>query len=333
MSIEIIAEIAQAHDGSLGRAYTFIDIAKECGADAVKFQTHIAEFESSIDEPWRIKFSPQDELRYDYWKRMEFTEEQWKGLFQHAKSLGLEFIGTPFSTESYEMLKRIGVTRWKISSGEIGNRFLMEKFAEDKPEVYMSTGMSDWDEIDRAVDYLTGNGVKLKLYQCTTRYPVPPEKVGLNVIAEMKARYNLPVGLSDHSGEIYAPLAAAALGAEMIEVHLCMNKKDFGPDVSSSLDCDGLKELVTGIRQIETMRNNPIDKDKESVELEGTKRIFSKSLYLRRDMKEGEIIQKSDLIAKKPCNGIGFDKLDLVLGKCVLRDLKEGHLLDMSDLK
>ena len=143
----IIAEIAQAHDGSLGTAHAYIDAVAKTGADAIKFQTHIASAESTPDEPFRIKFSRQDENRFDYWKRMEFTKEQWVGLFEHCKEVGITFLSSPFSEEAVELLNEIGTPAWKIASGEVSNQPMLAKMSETQKPILLSTGMSDIDEI------------------------------------------------------------------------------------------------------------------------------------------------------------------------------------------
>src|SRR5437763_1720168 len=146
----IIGEVGQAHNGSLGMAHAFIDAIANAGADAVKFQTHIASAESTAAEPWRIRFSPQDSTRYEYWKRMEFSEEQWLGLKKHADERGLLFLSSPFSVEAVQLLQRVGVPAWKVASGEISNVPLFEALARTELPVLMSTGMSDLSEIDAA---------------------------------------------------------------------------------------------------------------------------------------------------------------------------------------
>ncbi len=208
----IVAEVGQAHEGSLGQAHSFIQAIADTGADAVKFQTHLAASESTPSEPWRIKFSPQDATRFEYWKRMEFTEKGWVGLKEHADSRGLKFISSPFSVEAVDLLTRVGVAAWKVASGEVGNGPMFERMASAGLPILISTGMSPLNEIDAAVEQVKSKGLLATVLQCTSSYPCPPERVGLNLIPFFRERYSCPVGLSDHSGTIYAGLAAAALG-------------------------------------------------------------------------------------------------------------------------
>src|SRR5215467_15257875 len=147
----IVAEVAQAHDGSLGTAHAFIDACARAGADAIKFQTHIASAESTPGEPWRVKFSRQDASRYDYWKRMEFTAEQWRGLAEHANERGLIFLSSAFSFAAVELLERLGMSAWKVGAGEVTNLPLLERMARTGKPVLLSSGMSTWAELDAAV--------------------------------------------------------------------------------------------------------------------------------------------------------------------------------------
>jgi len=149
METFIIAEIAQAHDGSLGIAHSFIDALKGTGVDAIKFQTHIAEAESSIFEPFRINFSYEDKTRFDYWKRMEFSFEEWKGLKEHCEQNNLEFMSTPFSNMAVDLLEGLGIKRYKVSSGDLNNFLLLEKIARTKKPIILSTGMSSFTSVNQ----------------------------------------------------------------------------------------------------------------------------------------------------------------------------------------
>jgi len=229
----IIGEIAQAHDGSLGAAHAYIDAIAAAGADAVKFQTHIADAESTLAEPWRTKFSHQDETRLDYWRRMEFTPEQWCGLKQHAQEKGLLFLSSPFSLEAFELLNRLGVAGWKVASGEITNFPLLDVMSATGQPVMLSCGMSAFEEIDAAVVRVGHDRAKLAVMQCSSIYPTSAEHVGLNLLAEFKTRYDCAVGLSDHSATIYPALGAVMAGAQVVEIHVTLSRDMFGPDRKS----------------------------------------------------------------------------------------------------
>ncbi|MDJ0848104.1 MAG: N-acetylneuraminate synthase family protein [Myxococcota bacterium] len=329
----IIAEVAQAHDGSLGAAHAYVDAAAEAGADAVKFQTHIAAAESTPSEPWRKRFSPQDASRYEYWQRMEFTEEQWAGLRAHAEKRGLLFLSSPFSLEAVELLVRVGVAGWKVASGEVGTNELLDAMAATGQPVLLSTGMSTLEEVDAAAERLRRTGVPLAVMQCSSMYPTPPEAVGLNVIPVFRERYGCAVGLSDHSAEIYAGLAAAALGVDVIEVHLTLSRAMFGPDVPASLTPDQLTQLVAGVRSIECMRRNPVDKSRVPDAIAPLREVFRKSLVLKHDLPGGALLAREHLVAKKPGSGIPSTRLESVLGRRLRRPLRRDDLLSLDDLE
>jgi N-acetylneuraminate synthase len=311
----IVGEIAQTHDGSLGTAHAYIDAVAAAGADAIKFQTHIAAAESTPGEPWRVKFSRQDATRYEYWKRMEFTEAQWQGLAAHARDRGLRFLSSAFSFEAVELLERAGVAAWKVGAGEVSNLPLLEKMARTGKPVLLSSGLSDWAELDAAVACVRVHGAPVAVLQCTTAYPCPPEKLGLNVIAELRARYNCRAGLSDHSGVIHAGLAAAALGAKLIEVHVAFSRECFGPDVVASITTPELKQLAEGVRFIERALANPVNKDAMAGELSDLKRTFGKSAVAARDLPAGWTLNEADLAFKKPGTGIPAAQWRTLIGR------------------
>ena len=238
----IVGEVGQNHDGSLGLAHSFIDAIADAGADAVKFQTHIASAESTLAEPWRVKFSRQDATRYDYWKRMEFTLEQWHGLKDHADDRKIAFMSTPFSIEAVDLLTEVGVAAWKVGSGETNNLPMLKRMAETGLPIILSTGMSTFKEIDASVNLIKQYPVPVAVLQCTSAYPSIPEEIGLNMVSEYRKRYDCPVGLSDHSGKIYAGLGAAAIGIDILEVHVTLSREMFGPDVPASVTTDELRQ-------------------------------------------------------------------------------------------
>ena len=327
----IIAEIAQAHDGSLGTAHAYIDAVARAGADAVKFQTHIAAAESTPSEPWRVKFSLQDASRYEYWKRMEFSEEQWAGLKKHADEAGLKFVSSPFSIQAVELLSRVGVAAWKIASGEFNNAPLIERVAESGLPLLLSTGMSSLEETDAVVRRLQASNSQFTVLQCTTAYPCPPEQVGLNVMQVFRERYSCPVGLSDHSGTIYAGLAAAALGMDALEVHVTFSRECFGPDVQASLTMDDLRRLVEGVRFIEKMNANPVEKDEMVKSLQGVRSIFTKSIAATRELPAGTILCKEHLALKKPGSGLPAQRLSELVGRRLRRAVFANQLLAEDD--
>jgi N,N'-diacetyllegionaminate synthase len=328
----IIAEIAQAHEGSLGLAHSYIDALAATGVDAIKFQTHIAEAESSDAEQFRINFSYEDATRFDYWKRMEFTLEQWAGLKQHCEEKGIEFMSSPFSVAAVDLLEKIGVKRYKIGSGELSNYLMLHKIGETGKPIILSSGMSDWDELDETIGFLKPFGNELTLLQCTTAYPTLPSQWGLHNIQLMKERYQLPIGFSDHSADIIAPLAAASLGAAVIEFHAVFHHQMFGPDAKASINIENISKLVLGIRQITESMNAPCIKN-DSSQFNDLRTMFGKSLSVNKFLSKGDVITINDLESKKPANkGIPASEYQKVIGKKLKRDLRQWNFLTESDL-
>ena len=329
----IIGEVALTHDGSLGLAHAFVDAIASAGADAVKFQTHIASAESTPAEPFRVKFSRQDTTRYDYWQRMEFTEEGWRGLADHARERGILFLSSPFSIQAVELLERIGMPLWKIASGETSNALLLDRILETGTPVLLSTGMSPIEEIDAAVARVRARTVDVGVFQCTTAYPCPPEKIGLNLIPFYRERYGCWVGLSDHSATIYPGLAGAALGLDMLEVHVTLSRAMFGPDVIASVTTQELQQLVDGIRFIECMRAHPLDKNASAQETAPLRKLFTRSLVASTDLPAGTVIAREHVTVKKPGTGLPPDRLEEIIGRRLVRAVTADQVLAAEDIE
>lgn len=328
----LIAEIAQAHEGSLGILHSYIDAVAKTGVQAIKFQMHIAEAESSIHEPFRIKFSKEDATRFDYWKRMEFTLEQWKGIKQHCDEVGLDFICSPFSNLAVDWLEEVGVHTYKIGSGEVNNFLLLEKITQTGKPIIISSGMSSFAELDKTVDFLKTKKANFSILQCTTAYPTKPEQYGLNVLAELKERYNVPIGFSDHSAKIATGIAAVALGAQILEFHVVFNRSMFGPDAIASLTMEETKQLVEAVNEIHWAHNNPINKNNNDSFTE-LKSIFEKSLAINKNLPQGHVLTFADLESKKP-KGYGISAADFekVIGRQLAVNKSQWDFLNEEDL-
>ena len=329
----VVGEVGLTHDGSLGVAHAFVDAIADAGADAVKFQAHIAAAESTPAEPFRVAFSRQDASRYQYWERTAFTEDQWRGLADHCRDRKVIFMSSPFSIEAVDMLERVGQALWKMPSGETSNRHLLERVARTGAPVLLSTGMSALAEVDDAVACVRSRGVPVGVFQCTTAYPCPPERIGLNLIPVFRQRYGCWVGLSDHSATIYAGLAAAAIGVDMLEVHVTLSRDMFGPDVVASVTTAELRQLVEGIRFIEAMRANPVDKDIAAKDTAPLRRLFTRSLVARHTLPAGTVLTREHLAIKKPGTGIAPDRLDAVIGKRLRRSVEADEVLAVEDVE
>ena len=329
----VIAEVAQAHDGSLGAAHAFINLAVDCGADAIKFQTHIAAAESTLDEPFRVNFGYEDPTRYDYWKRMEFTPEAWAGLASHAREKGILFLSSPFSLEAVALLEAVDVPAWKVASGEVGHRALIDAMLATGKPILLSSGMSSYAELSKTVRHIAGGKHRspLAILQCTTKYPTPLEEVGLNVLGELERRFGVPVGLSDHSADTIPPIAAITLGASLIEVHVAFDRRMFGPDTIASLVPAQLRELCRARDAIHTLLTQTADKDAIAGAVAGTASVFGRSLALKESKKAGTVLKAEMVTLKKPGSGLTEEELPTYLGRCLARDVDCNRLLRPDD--
>ncbi|MGH7380730.1 MAG: N-acetylneuraminate synthase family protein [Candidatus Methylomirabilales bacterium] len=317
------------HDGSFGNARRLIDVAAECGADVVKFQTHIASAETLRDAPMPPYFT--GEPRYEYFERTAFSLAQWEALKAHCEGLQVEFLSSPFSVEAVELLEKIGVSRYKVPSGEVTNLPLLEVIAGTGKPVLLSSGMSNWAELDAAVNTILRHHDRLTVLQCTSEYPCPYERVGLNVMTQMRERYKLPVGLSDHTLTNYAAYAAVVLGASVIEKHFTLSRHMYGSDAKHSLEPPEFAEMVRGIRAIETMLANPINKEDVTGHKE-MKEAFEKSLVAVTDIPAGARLTREMIGIKKPGTGIRAARLHEVLGKRTTRRISAETVLMPTDI-
>lgn len=333
-NILIIAEIGMSHGGSLACAQAYVAKIAKTGVNAVKFQTHIASAESTLRERFRLQPpSRRFRNRYEYWEQMEFKDFEWARLHKMARKQGLMFLSSPFSIEAVDLLERVGVEQWKIASGEIGTFPMLKRILKTKKPVILSTGMSPYKEIDKTVRLFRGNGIPVTVLQATSRYPCPFEQVGLNVMLEFRNRYGCPVGLSDHSGTIYPALAAAALGASIIEVHVNIHTGRNNLDASSSLTLADLRRLVEGVRAIEKMLSHPVDKDRQAAALKDMRLLFTKSIVARMDLRAGTVIRETMLNFKKPGTGLSCGEVRRIVKKKLRRAIRKDELILMKDVQ
>jgi N,N'-diacetyllegionaminate synthase len=332
----IIAEVAQTHEGSLGNAIAFINAAKSHGADAVKFQIHFAEYESSSEDTFRPGTNFYDDSRFDYWKRIEFTENQWIKLRNYAKKIKIDFIVSVFSVEAFELATKLDIDYLKIGSGEIYNKILLSMVKEVNLPLMLSFGMASKSEIEKIIETFQGYSNDIVLFQCTTKYPSDFKDIGINVIQDLRAIYNeskFRYGLSDHSGSIYPSLAAYTVGASFFEVHFTLSKLAFGPDVSSSLEPEEFSKLRDALDKFHIIFNNPVNKDKLATELLATKTSFGKSIYYSKSMKAGDTIKISDLLFLKPNNGVDNSKADEIIGKRLKVNVSQRTKFKFEDIE
>ena len=323
----VVAEIGNNHDGSVRQAETLIDAAAEVGADAVKFQTHIASAEMLPSTPTPPHFA---EPRYAFTERMELSRDDHVRLKQRAEERGLLFFSSPFSTAAVDLLEEIGVELFKVASGEVTNPPLLERIAAAGRPVLLSTGMSDLADIAGALAILRPR-VPVALMQCTSMYPCPPERVNLRAIEELRNEFGLPVGLSDHTPGIVTSLAAVALGAVCIEKHFTVSKRLYGPDHHASLEPDELRALVDGVREVEAALGTGMKTRDAS--LDTTRAAFEKSVVTTTAVPIGAVLDASMLTTKRPGTGIPAAQLATTIGKRARRGLAPDELLQPSDVE
>ena len=328
----IIAEVGNTHEGSFGLAQCFIRSAAECGADAIKFQTHLFDAESLPDAPNPPYF--HGEPRKAYFDRTGFSLEQWTRLRRLAEEeYGLDFLSSPFSLEAVDLLEQAGVKGYKIASGEVSNLPLLIRVAQTGKKTYLSSGMSSFAELDAAVAALRENDApETVLLQCTSEYPCPPEAAGLNLLGELAARYGLPVGFSDHTLGPAVPLAAVCLGAVVLEKHFTLSKRMYGPDPPFSAEPAEFKLLADAVRDLDKALDARLDKDAKAASLAGMKRIFEKSVVAARDLPAGAVLAPGDLAYKKPGDGIPAARFRDVLGRKLASAVGRDSQLAWDDL-
>lgn len=326
---QIIAEIGSVHDGSFGNACKLIEVAAAAGADTVKFQTHLPEAETLHDAPSPAYF--KGEPRFDYFRRTGFTLEQWRRLKAKCDEMSVTFLSSPFSIEAVDLLEEVGAAQYKIPSGEVTNIPLLERVVATRKPILLSSGMSDWAEIDRAVAVLRAGG-PLVVMQCTSAYPCPPDQVGLNVLSEMAGRYELPIGYSDHTEGAAAAMAAVALGAVVVEKHLTFSRLMYGSDAVNAMEPAAFTKYCADLRSVWCMLDNPVDKDDLSP-YSTMKLIFEKSIVAVRAMPSGTVIARSDLAFKKPGSGISAARYAEVVGRRLKRSVTSDHLFSEQDFE
>ena len=331
----IIAEIGLSHNGNMKKALDLIYLSKESGADIVKFQSHFAIYESTFDEPFRVKISNKYKNRYDYWKKTEFTEKQWKKIIQFCKKIKIIFATSPFSVEAVKIMRNLGCKNWKIGSGEVfSNQIIKEILRKKDDGLIISSGMSTWIDLEKNYRFIRKKkGKNFGMLQCTTEYPSSIKKVGLNVITHMKKKFNCHIGLSDHTGSIFPSIAALSLGADLIEVHVCTSKKLKGADINSSVTFEELKIISKARDSIFQMKQHPINKNMLSITQKKNKKIFGKSIAIKNDLIKGDKIDISNLTLKKPGTGFNEKYLKKIINKTAKKDLSSKRILMKGDFE
>jgi N-acetylneuraminate synthase len=325
----LIAEIGSVHDGSFGNALKLVELAAASGADIVKFQTHVADAETLPDAPMPPYF--RGEPRRDYFRRTGFSQDQWRQIADHCAKTGVRFLSSPFALEAVEILEEAGIGAYKVASGEVTNIPLLERIAATGKPILISSGMSNWAELEQAVSACSSSA-DIVVMQCATFYPCPPERIGLNVIGEIRDRFHLPVGFSDHTAGAAAAAAAVALGATCVEKHLTFSKRMYGSDAPNAMEPEPFAAMAAGLREVWVAMDHAVDKDDISPYRE-MKRVFEKSIVTARAISAGQKLTVGDLAYKKPGDGISAARYNEIVGRVTRRDLRPNQKLTMDDLQ
>ncbi len=331
----IIAEAGVNHNGEVSLARKLIDIAREAGVDAVKFQTFRAEQVITRDArkaAYQMKTTDAEESQYEMIRKLELSEEAFKDLFAYAEKKGVIFLSSPFDNESVDLLNRLGVPAFKIASGEITNFPLLRYIAKKGKPIILSTGMATLVEVEEALATIQMEGADdIVLLHCVSSYPAKIEDTNLRAMETLKHNFKLPTGLSDHTLGITIPIAAVALGACVIEKHFTMDKKLSGPDHRASLEPDELKQMVVAIRDVEKAKGDGLKQPTRDEE--ENREAVRRSLVAKVDIPEGTIITEEMLAAKRPAIGIEPKYMGKIVGATAKVAIKKDGRITWSQIE
>lgn len=330
-AVYIIAEAGVNHNGSLELAKKLAKKAKEAGADAVKYQTFVAERLVKKDAQkaeYQKEMTGARESQLEMLKKVELSYDEFRELKEYCDTIGIEFLSTPFEQESIEFLDELGILTFKVPSGEVTNLPYLERIAQKGKKIIMSTGMCEVEEIEGALEVLRANGAKdVVLLHCNTEYPTPYRDVNLRAMQMLKDKFEVAVGYSDHTAGIEVPIAATALGAEVIEKHFTLDKTMEGPDHKASLEPDELKNMVEAIRNIEVALGDGVKRPSESEQK--NIQVARKSIVAAVNIKKGDVFTEANLTVKRPGTGISPMRWKELLGQTATRDYVEDEMIEL----
>ncbi len=331
----IIAEAGVNHNGSLDLAYQLIDKAREIGADCVKFQTFKAEQIVTAASPkanYQLLVTDKNESQFDMLKKLELQKEDFKKLKDHCEKKGIQFLSTPYNLEDADLLNDLGVTAFKIASGQLVELPFLKYVAKFGKQLIISTGMANIAEVYEAVEAIRSVGNNdIVVLQCNTDYPSKIEDSNILAMNTMRDVLGVKVGYSDHVPNNYACYAAVALGATVIEKHFTLDKTLPGPDHSCSLEPHEFAELISGVRNIEKCLGTGIKKPGAS-EIKNTFGM-RRSLVARTDLPKGTILKAEHLGFKRPANGLSPNFMETIIGKEIVKDVKKDEAFTLSTIK
>lgn len=333
--VTVIAEAGVNHNGDPEMALQLIDAAAAAGADYVKFQTFRADHIATASAPkagYQQQTTGNTESQLDMIRKLELSEETHLRLVQRCREKNIRFLSTAFDLPSVELLERIGIDFYKIPSGELTNLPYLRKIAALGKPVLLSTGMATLQEVRESFDVLVNGGIakeKITILQCTTEYPAPPAETNLLAMHTMQQEFGTAVGFSDHTEGITIAVAAVAMGATVIEKHFTLNRNLPGPDHKASLEPGELKAMIDGIRLVEKALGDGIKRPGNAEQKNIN--IARKSLHLTKNLSAGHVLTATDLLPKRPGNGISPMQIDNVIGKKLLRDVAADEQLLPGD--
>ncbi|MDE6946238.1 MAG: N-acetylneuraminate synthase [Anaeroplasmataceae bacterium] len=334
MNTYIIAEAGVNHNGSLETALQMVDSAKACGCDCIKFQTFKTErlvTKAAKKADYQILNTKNEDSQFLMLKALELTYDDFFKIKKYCDKIGIDFMSTPFDSESVDLLEKLGISIYKMSSGDITNKILLEYVADKHKPIIISTGMCTMEEVREAVRWIEQrNNRQITLLHCTSNYPAPYDEVNMNAMLTLKQEFKYNVGYSDHTKGIAIPVMAVAMGAAVIEKHFTLDKSMEGPDHKASLDIGELKNMVEAIRNVEAAKGDGIKKPTDSEW--NTREIARKSIVIKHDMKKGECLSMEDMDIKRPGTGIPPKYIDMVIGKCLVRDVEAEGILKFEDI-
>ncbi len=327
----IIAEAGVNHNGNIDVAKRLVDVAYESGADVVKFQTFQADnlvSRYAQKAEYQRRLTDEKETQREMLKKLELTYDMHVELSRYCKEVGIHFLSTPFDLDSIDLLENIGMSQYKIPSGEITNLPYLRKIGSLKKPVILSSGMSTMGEVKEAVKILKENGASdVSVLHCNTQYPTPMQDVNLNVMNTIRKEIGVCVGYSDHTEGIEVPIAAVAMGAEIIEKHFTLDKTMEGPDHKASLEPQELKAMIKAIRNIELAMGDaakrPTRSESDNIS------VVRKSIVAKRKIEAGEIFSDENITAKRPGTGISPMLWDSVIGRAAKRKYEEDELIEL----
>ena len=331
--VQIIAEIGVNHNGQMDLAYQLIDVAKDAGADVVKFQTSIPNLlisKHAIKAEYQLASTDPNETQLEMCNKLAFPLENFDDLKLYAEKKGIEFLSTPFDLVSIDYLNQLGLNSFKIPSGEITNLPYLRKIGGLDKKVIMSSGMAELSEIQEAINVLTESGTKknkITVLHCNTAYPTPFKDVNLKAMITIHEELGVEVGYSDHTLGIEIPIAAVALGATVIEKHFTLDRTFPGPDHQASLEPDELKLMVLAIRNLEKALGNGVKQPSPS-ELKNIL-IARKSIIASFPIRKGERFSEENLTVKRPGSGISPMRWDEIIGEYAAHDFAMDELIEL----